>query len=113
MGRDSTAYCATCKEAHYLGYGSCSSWYDSAVTVAEYDEMAQLDPANQNLLKNKLLRAFLLLHEKHTILLASSDYTTVGANGLGRFYLHRQLHPGRVALPHKRGILIEKGNSVP
>lgn len=39
--------------------------------------MARLYPANQNLLKNKLLRNFLLLHEKHTILLASSDYTTV------------------------------------
>jgi len=32
--------------------------------------MARLDLANQ-------LREFLLLHEKHTILLASSDYTTV------------------------------------
>lgn len=74
MGRDSYAVCNTCKEVHYLGYGSCTTWYDQAQTVSQWDDGAKANPDAANLWKNLLYRTFLQVHEAHDIFTYSSDW---------------------------------------
>lgn len=89
MGRDSSLYCFTCKVEIYLGYGSYSTWHDSAKTVEELDEKiaAAGDPDVANLVKIQALRRALTEHAGHTFQTQSSDWTYTDAEGrlMGEF----------------------------
>ncbi len=80
MGRDSEAVCLDCKERHYLGYGSCLTWFDQAESIEDWDAQAKAEPNAATLHKNQLFRRFLEKHDGHKFLTWSSDWCSV-SNG--------------------------------
>ena len=76
MGRDSTSVCHTCKVFQENGYGSYSTWMDSALTLSEFDAKALDRLAIAEYGKNQNVREFLLIHDGHEVERRSSDFDT-------------------------------------
>lgn len=91
MGRDSEAVCLDCKERHYLGYGSYSTWFDRARSLSEWNAEAEARPEAATLFKNLLFRQFLEKHAQHRFLVFSSDWCSVRNECLFSDYDDQQL----------------------
>lgn len=62
MGRSSEAACLDCKEHHYFGSGSYTTWLDNLESTKAFDEAPE---ELKKLSKNQAWRAFLSVHEGH------------------------------------------------